>query len=355
MTNIRRICGFQNKVDVDSVGRSGGLSFGWKHNCIVSLHSFSRRHIDVLIIDDSEGNCWKCIGFYGAPKNKEESPRWWYFKFEVAWLLEDSCESEVNRIWVNSLGFVSDKLQVISERLNVWFRKIKRDKNLTELDLQKRLEKLNEITPTNELNTYLFFATVCYCFSAICAAVACSFRFAGGTGVDGQKVDFTSEEVTTVLHSMSPLKASGEDGLSVVFYQRFCHIMFRPTYKICEVERLFSTNVIEGNQSDVRRILRIANSDNLERYLDLPPMFGRNKKRAFSGISLYMRVQTRGWGTCYYADVEVLVSSIYRSSPPQAVCWSFPPISFVEINVDTVTYSVCGRSSSGGTWVKVCT
>ncbi|PPS13663.1 hypothetical protein GOBAR_AA06918 [Gossypium barbadense] len=36
----------------------------------------------------------------------------------------------------------------------------------------------------------------------------------------------------------------------------------------------------------------------------------------------------------YCIDVEMLVASIYRSSPPQAVCWSAPLISFVEINVD---------------------
>lgn len=36
---------------------------------------------------------------------------------------------------------------------------------------------------------------------------------------------FTYEEVCVALKSMSPLKASGEDGLGAVFYQRFWHFI----------------------------------------------------------------------------------------------------------------------------------
>lgn len=34
---------------------------------------------------------------------------------------------------------------------------------------------------------------------------------------------FTNDEVVVALNSMSPLKAAREDGLGVVFYQRFWH------------------------------------------------------------------------------------------------------------------------------------
>ncbi|MBA0878195.1 hypothetical protein Goshw_029429 [Gossypium schwendimanii] len=40
---------------IDVVGRNGGLLIGWKNTCTLSLWSFSERHIDVLIDDDSNG------------------------------------------------------------------------------------------------------------------------------------------------------------------------------------------------------------------------------------------------------------------------------------------------------------
>ncbi|GMI93033.1 hypothetical protein HRI_002972600 [Hibiscus trionum] len=67
MAGIRRKCGFSNGIDVSAIGRSGGLSMGWKSSCIVSLRSYSKNHIDVLINDDSDGLQWRCTGFYGAP------------------------------------------------------------------------------------------------------------------------------------------------------------------------------------------------------------------------------------------------------------------------------------------------
>ncbi|GMI71760.1 hypothetical protein HRI_000845300 [Hibiscus trionum] len=60
MAQVRRRCGFINGIEVDAVGRSGGLSIGWKNNCDISLHSYSQRHIDVLINDDSDGKLWRC-------------------------------------------------------------------------------------------------------------------------------------------------------------------------------------------------------------------------------------------------------------------------------------------------------
>ncbi|KAL4302604.1 hypothetical protein GQ457_10G004920 [Hibiscus cannabinus] len=44
---------------------------------------------------------------------------------------------------------------------------------------------------------------------------------------------FTNEEVLVALKSMSPLKVSGEDGLGVVFYQRFWHIVGQEVSRFC--------------------------------------------------------------------------------------------------------------------------
>ncbi|GMJ10828.1 hypothetical protein HRI_004752000 [Hibiscus trionum] len=56
MAGIRRRCGYPNGIDVGVIGRSGGLSMGWKDSCVVTLRSKSQRHIDILISDDSDGN-----------------------------------------------------------------------------------------------------------------------------------------------------------------------------------------------------------------------------------------------------------------------------------------------------------
>lgn len=57
MVKVRRSYGFLNGIDVSFYGTKGGLSFGWKQDCAVVLRSFSNSHIDVLIKDDSNGNC----------------------------------------------------------------------------------------------------------------------------------------------------------------------------------------------------------------------------------------------------------------------------------------------------------
>ncbi|KAL4279757.1 hypothetical protein GQ457_03G020730 [Hibiscus cannabinus] len=73
---VRKSCGFSFGIDVDFDGRSGGLSIGWKANCIVSLHSYSSLHIDVMIDDDPNGQSWRCTGFYGAPKERFRDASW---------------------------------------------------------------------------------------------------------------------------------------------------------------------------------------------------------------------------------------------------------------------------------------
>ncbi|MBA0580576.1 hypothetical protein Gorai_022786, partial [Gossypium raimondii] len=109
----------------------GDPSFSWKQNCRVSLRSYSGSHIHILINKDSDGKCWRCMGFYGALKELRWVESWNLsrqldncpnngydhgfilyfvaFKFEVAWLLEPSCEDEVQRFGYGAMGFVSKR------------------------------------------------------------------------------------------------------------------------------------------------------------------------------------------------------------------------------------------------------
>ncbi|GMI94996.1 hypothetical protein HRI_003168900 [Hibiscus trionum] len=92
MEKVRKKCGFPNGIDVDAVGRRGGLSLGWKSSCVVSLRSYSDRHIDIIIEDDSEGLQWRCTGFYGAPEVHRRQEAWDLLRSldncpEIPWLV----------------------------------------------------------------------------------------------------------------------------------------------------------------------------------------------------------------------------------------------------------------------------
>lgn len=76
MATVRRKCGFREGIDVDSDGRSGGLSMGWIDSYKISLRSYSRSHIDVIVEDDGMGRSWRCIGFYRAPEERFRTESW---------------------------------------------------------------------------------------------------------------------------------------------------------------------------------------------------------------------------------------------------------------------------------------
>ncbi|KAL4386596.1 hypothetical protein GQ457_09G025710 [Hibiscus cannabinus] len=76
MANVRRRCGFPNGIDVSARGRSGGISLGWTNDVVVSIQSFSVRHIDFVIEDVIGDNRWRCTGFYGAPEERFRAEAW---------------------------------------------------------------------------------------------------------------------------------------------------------------------------------------------------------------------------------------------------------------------------------------
>ncbi|GMJ01875.1 hypothetical protein HRI_003856700 [Hibiscus trionum] len=76
MEKVRKLLGFPNGVDVAAVGRSGGLSMAWRSSCRVAVRSYSCRHIDIMVEDDSNGFSWRCTGFYGAPEVQNRAAAW---------------------------------------------------------------------------------------------------------------------------------------------------------------------------------------------------------------------------------------------------------------------------------------
>ncbi|KAA3453717.1 reverse transcriptase [Gossypium australe] len=76
MEMVRLKCGFENGIDIGSIGSRGGVSLGWKGNLLVSLLSFSSYHVDVEINDTMCDVKWRLTGFYGNPDENGRSESW---------------------------------------------------------------------------------------------------------------------------------------------------------------------------------------------------------------------------------------------------------------------------------------
>ncbi|GMI95766.1 hypothetical protein HRI_003245900 [Hibiscus trionum] len=73
-----------------------------------------------------------------------------HFRFEAAWLLEESCEGEVLKLWNSCSGSIPDRLTLVSSGLELWFNKIKKEKKISVKALQQRLKELNDSQPSDE-------------------------------------------------------------------------------------------------------------------------------------------------------------------------------------------------------------
>lgn len=58
--------GFKGVVTVETQGHNGGLDFLWRNNDKVTLSSFSKNHIDI-IVEIKGWNKFRSTGFYGEP------------------------------------------------------------------------------------------------------------------------------------------------------------------------------------------------------------------------------------------------------------------------------------------------
>ncbi|XP_019150373.1 PREDICTED: uncharacterized protein LOC109147192 [Ipomoea nil] len=72
---LRVKLGFQGLFYVDSRGLSGGLALLWKTNDTVSLLSYSRNHVDVVIRIDGFAH-WRITGFYGFLDRSDREESW---------------------------------------------------------------------------------------------------------------------------------------------------------------------------------------------------------------------------------------------------------------------------------------
>ncbi|KAA3466302.1 expansin-A1-like [Gossypium australe] len=73
MERVRRSYGFMNGIEVEVEGSQGGLCLAWKVDIKVTLRSFSKWHIDVIIKEDDVQEEWRFTGFYGSPYLKDKN------------------------------------------------------------------------------------------------------------------------------------------------------------------------------------------------------------------------------------------------------------------------------------------
>ena len=88
--------GFINGLVIPS--RSGGLALLWRKEIIVDVQSYSDRHIDAIITEDS-GFKWRITGFYGNLEVHKRKESWDLLKalsrkFQLPWL----CFGDFNEI-----------------------------------------------------------------------------------------------------------------------------------------------------------------------------------------------------------------------------------------------------------------
>ncbi|XP_074375401.1 uncharacterized protein LOC141717203 [Apium graveolens] len=72
---VRHLIGFESSFSVDVIGRSGGIALLWRNEEEVSIRSFSKNHIDVVVRVVGCAN-WRLTGFYGEPNRRLRRNTW---------------------------------------------------------------------------------------------------------------------------------------------------------------------------------------------------------------------------------------------------------------------------------------
>ncbi|KAA3476849.1 reverse transcriptase [Gossypium australe] len=64
------------ETKIDRKRRRGGLCLAWKEEIIVTLRSFSKNHIDVMVKENNTNEEWRFTGFYGSPYVNNKNDSW---------------------------------------------------------------------------------------------------------------------------------------------------------------------------------------------------------------------------------------------------------------------------------------
>ncbi|XP_030945823.1 uncharacterized protein LOC115970311 [Quercus lobata] len=91
--------GFVNGLYVQGKGRGGGLAMYWKKEVNLEIKSYSRHHIDAVVVEEESGFKWRLTGFYEHLETHQRKESWRYLdtlnlQFTLPWL----CFGDFNEI-----------------------------------------------------------------------------------------------------------------------------------------------------------------------------------------------------------------------------------------------------------------
>ena len=99
MERIKNRIGFSNGLIVPSVGRSGGIALLWTRKISLEIKSYTKFHVDAVILDASSDYKWRITRFYGHPETHKRYESWHLLAFlnnqlQLPWL----CLGDFNEI-----------------------------------------------------------------------------------------------------------------------------------------------------------------------------------------------------------------------------------------------------------------
>jgi exonuclease III len=77
---LSRSLGFDHAYGVDSSGRSGGLCIYWKDPLVMTLHNFSKYHIDMTVVEPGK-DPWRLTVWYGEANRALRFHTWDMMRF----------------------------------------------------------------------------------------------------------------------------------------------------------------------------------------------------------------------------------------------------------------------------------
>ncbi|KAE8681227.1 hypothetical protein F3Y22_tig00111338pilonHSYRG00409 [Hibiscus syriacus] len=281
MEKVRKSCGFMNGIEVESQGKwrivfrleiyvnatlRGGLIRGKRQ-----MTAFRDTTDECALSDVGYNGVWytwekgRSVAndirkrLYRAGDHFFQYRRSWHFHFEAARLLEDSCEEEVKhprealaRDYFNTLFSTYAKPmdgRILEGHLEMELV------NHMYIVLTSKVENprmLSHFWPISLCNVIFKIVSKMHVLRMQCSLSLC---------IDETQSAFVSGQVRNF------------DKLGV----------------------FFSTNVTDANRCDVHRILEVSDFSNLEKYLGLPTIAGRNKWVAFAHLRDRFHSRIRGW------------------------------------------------------------
>ena len=99
MVKVKERIGLPNGLIIPSEGRSGGMALLWVRDLDVEIRSFSRYHIDAIVIDSKSRFKWRMTGFYGNPETSLRKESWSLLRYlnsqyQLPWM----CLGDFNEI-----------------------------------------------------------------------------------------------------------------------------------------------------------------------------------------------------------------------------------------------------------------